>query len=415
MADEKIKYLLDAEDKATAKVRAVTHDIEKQVKTVRNVGGQAKASTEFVGALATQMGNTQFGQYAGGIAMLTERVSAFSEIMKLGALAQFGFVASLGVGATALVVQYGPALAKAVSLSKKVRDELKNINDELKGVIDSAVKLQALRVSREQQAIDKIKNIPEREAAIQAFPTEIQNRIAALDETLKQNEAIAARGTGFITASYEETQRRKQRREDVLPNIERIKKEIEVLKETKKAALVQASPFEVRQREGERAEEKRLRDQAKMVAGFQKGFSNARAQAKKEATDEEAHEKAVLKQRNKNIAAFFARGRQHYKDDLKQRKDDAAEKTKIDNANISRAQKALSIEAKLRADAFAAQNIPDLQATESRLLGGSAQQPIDKIVITAAQILAVMQAEQQRLDRMNTLLQDAATAVTIIN
>ena len=58
---EAMKFLITAEDLATAKVRAVTENVENQVKSVKSIGRNAKASTELVGTLAMSLGGTGVG------------------------------------------------------------------------------------------------------------------------------------------------------------------------------------------------------------------------------------------------------------------------------------------------------------------------------------------------------------------
>ena len=96
MATESVKIKIDAENKASAELRKVAFDADKAAKEIKEVGGKAKASTELVGSLANSLGGTQFGGAAGEVAMLTERISAFSEYRKQGGAGAMAFKGWLG-------------------------------------------------------------------------------------------------------------------------------------------------------------------------------------------------------------------------------------------------------------------------------------------------------------------------------
>jgi len=125
MTTTNVQFLIDAEDLASSKLRQVTENIEKQVKQVRAVGGQAKASSEFVGTLANAMGGSQFGMFAGQVAQITERVSAFSEVSKAGGAGALAFKAGLVAVTGVIAFQVGKALGDILFQTAKWNEQLK--------------------------------------------------------------------------------------------------------------------------------------------------------------------------------------------------------------------------------------------------------------------------------------------------
>ena len=83
MASESVQILIEAEDKASAKIASATQAIDQNIKSVKDTGAKAKASTEFLGVLAGQLGGTELASYAGQLAGVTEKVGQFVKDLKL--------------------------------------------------------------------------------------------------------------------------------------------------------------------------------------------------------------------------------------------------------------------------------------------------------------------------------------------
>jgi len=125
--------------------------------------------------------------------------------------------------------------------------------------------------------------------------------------------------------------------------------------------------------------------------------------------DQNKRDEKQREKEEKDAFDLFNNLAQSYSDIDKQERADA---DKAEKEKIAQAKKALAAKAKL---SKAEQSTPDLQATESRLLGGRSADPQEKMVISLQQIEAYMAAEQKKLDDMVTALKAATTAVTIIN
>lgn len=153
MASDAIGILISAEDQASAKIAQAAANIDRSVKKIKDVGGKAKASTEFIGQLANQLGGTAIGNYAGQLAGLTEKISQFAEVSKAGSAGALAFKAGL-VGAVAVL---------SVNVGKSIGDwyfETQKWNDELDRSIALSAKLsQKLNDLKTQEIRDELARI----------------------------------------------------------------------------------------------------------------------------------------------------------------------------------------------------------------------------------------------------------------
>lgn len=217
MTQENITYLLDAEDKATKKVRAVTQDIEKQVKHVKDVGGKAKASTELVGTMSSVLGNAGLGSFAGELAQVTERISAFSEVANAGASGALAFKAGIaGVAAVGLFT-VGKAFVDSTYHARQLNEEIERATrltlefqkvatrrdsfEQFKISLAEGPEQQADLITRELERIaklqedqrNKIDNAVEKLAGERANRSALLGRLAPfVSDTTEMNEATEA-------------------------------------------------------------------------------------------------------------------------------------------------------------------------------------------------------------------------------
>ena len=193
--DEAIRYRISAEDAATQKFRQVREEVEKNVKQVREVGSKAKASTEFVGTLANAMGGSGIGQYAGQVAQLTERISAFSEVSKAGGAGALAFKAGLVGAAGVIGFQIGKALGDVIFQTEKWNKELAKSLEIAKAVGSELQTAFGKQLSRQQVMIDLIVDDGERQKAIEKFQATLerdvdfhQSRVRALSKAGRLDE-----------------------------------------------------------------------------------------------------------------------------------------------------------------------------------------------------------------------------------
>lgn len=125
MITEAAKIIIDADDKASKKFAIAAANAEKNIKQIKEVGGRAKASTEFFGQLANTLGGTQLAGYAGQMAQLTEKVGQFSEVSKVGTAGAIAFRAGLIGLAGVITYQVTTTVANLVYEIDKLERQMK--------------------------------------------------------------------------------------------------------------------------------------------------------------------------------------------------------------------------------------------------------------------------------------------------
>jgi hypothetical protein len=169
MAGDAIKIVIEAEDKASAQAINASRNIENAVKGVKETGAKAKASTEFIGVLAGQLGGSQLQQAAGGVAAITEKVGQFSEVMKTGGAGAMAFQAGVTLLVTTLSFNLGKAIGESIFGVQELKDEL--------GETQTQVEAFTARMN---------------EAANKGFKEKLEDLSLIKDPAKQQNEAVAA-------------------------------------------------------------------------------------------------------------------------------------------------------------------------------------------------------------------------------
>lgn len=125
MPTESATIIIDADDQASKKFAVAAANAEKNIKQIKEVGGKAKASTEFFGQLANTLGGTQLAGYAGQMAGLTEKVGQFAEVSKLGTAGALAFKAGLVGMAGVITYQVTTTVASLVYEIDKLERQMK--------------------------------------------------------------------------------------------------------------------------------------------------------------------------------------------------------------------------------------------------------------------------------------------------
>lgn len=144
---EGVELLISADDQASKVLDNVADNVDAKVKRIRDVGGKAKASTEFIGTLAGSLGNTGFAQAAGSLGQLSEKISAFSEVSKLGGAGALAFKAGLlGVAAVA-GFKIGTMIGDWAFETEKWTKKLADANELLKTSSAELARVDAIKLS----------------------------------------------------------------------------------------------------------------------------------------------------------------------------------------------------------------------------------------------------------------------------
>jgi hypothetical protein len=169
MAGDAIKIVIEAEDKASAQAINASKNIENAVKGVKETGQKAKASTEFIGVLAGQLGGSQLQQAAGGVAAITEKVGQFSEVMKAGGVGAMAFQAGITLLVTTLSFNLGKAIGESIFGVQELKDEIGEARAQIEGFTQTMI-----------SASDK------------GFKEKLEDISLIKDPAKQQNEAVAA-------------------------------------------------------------------------------------------------------------------------------------------------------------------------------------------------------------------------------
>lgn len=171
--EEDIRFKIDAEDAASAKIRKVNTETKALTKNVQQSGGQFRASTELVGTFATVLGNAGFGGAAGDVAQLTERVTAFTSAAgESRMLLKAGVFAGVAFGA----FQLGQALSGT-------HQDAKILNDELTRTEQIVLRLEKAEGIRESFSAFQISLLPSTEFQLEAMTEEMEMAAKNLSST----------------------------------------------------------------------------------------------------------------------------------------------------------------------------------------------------------------------------------------
>lgn len=208
MASESVEILIEADNRASAKFKELNKDVDASAKQVKEVGGQAKASTELVGTLANSLGGSEIGGAAGELAMLTERVSAFSEVAKAGGPGAVAFQAGLAGVAAVLSFKVGKAIGDVLFQTERWNEELAE-SIALGERLDSTIQgLRGQQFAEDAESVRAIADQEERRAAAQALilklgkeesaQVEERNRLQKERERLSNQELAAGVSGGAV-------------------------------------------------------------------------------------------------------------------------------------------------------------------------------------------------------------------------
>ena len=402
MTTASAKVIIDAEDLASKKIADAARNVEKSVKNIKDVSGKAKASTELFGTLATTLGGSQLGGYAGQLAQLTDRVSQFSEVSKSGGAGALAFKAGLASVVAVISFQVGKAFGNVIFQTEKMERAFNRTKEAAAELNAELARANDQRFANQKEDIELIrdpeKKRAEQEALFQQLNNDVQGITAQLADSTKKAEewADAWQITGNRKAYAEEAQ-----------------KQVEIDKQ--RLAQAKAQRDELRR---ELSDRKRINDQIRADnEAADKAEQEAIREKEKAANDLLAAEKAVADeaeraaQKRIDEAKRIANIRKNEIDRIKEQKillTEGAEAAKrfslerqgVDKESAARIAAAQAELDEMKKDANGPSSVAiGQQAVQSRLLTrGPAEKGIDKISKNTEQTV-------ERLDGMIRLLE----------
>lgn len=297
---EAVEILIKADDKASQKFAAVAANAEKaQQKTgnaFKEMGGRAKATTEFVGTLANLTGNSQIGSLAGILAQATEKASAFSEVAKAGGAGALAFKLGLvGLAATAGGV-VGKAIGDLIFQTAKFERDMVSAKEAAKDLDAQIKKLQGTIFANQTGDIELIRDPEAKRAAYKQLLEDLNRDIQTTSEVVgKSRREVEAWASAWkITGGRKELEQQaiaqlaidkerlatlKEQRDEIIKIVGARAQEHERIRAMQAAEDAQAEA-------AKRAQE----DRKKAVQDYWKAMADARKEAIRE--QEKAEENA---------------------------------------------------------------------------------------------------------------------------
>ncbi len=236
MSSAAAKVIIDAEDLASKKIADAARNVERSVKNIKDVGGKAKASTEFIGTLATALGGSELGSYAGQLAQLTDRVSQFSEVSKAGTAGAMAFKLGLVAAVGAIAFKVGEAFGSVVFDTKRMTREFERAKEAASELNAELGRSRDRQFANQKEDIELIRDPEEKRAAQEALFKQLENNVQGITRQLKDSQkaadewADAWQITGDRKAYAEEAQKQveidKQRLEQAKAQRDELRREL---------------------------------------------------------------------------------------------------------------------------------------------------------------------------------------------
>lgn len=193
MASESVTILINAENQASAEFKKVGQDLEGMSRRVKDVGRNTKASVEIAGTLANAFGGSAFGAFASQMAQVTERVSAFSEVAKMGTLGAMAL--KLGIVAAAGAVTYKVAETVAAWWFEidKAKEKAAQAEKAFGAMSAALEKTRAKAFAESKEDLSLIRDPAEREKATNEAAARIERQSKELNNNIAKAQAEVAR------------------------------------------------------------------------------------------------------------------------------------------------------------------------------------------------------------------------------
>lgn len=188
MATESVKILIEAEDKASAKIAAASKEVENRIKSIKEVGGKAKASTEFIGTLAGAFGGSDIAGYASQLAGLTDKVGALSEVQKAGGAGAFAFKAGLVAAAGAIAFQVGNAIGNAIFQTEKWNQEVDKAIEKQKSLQQAVASANKERFTDFKTDIELIRDPEQKQAEYKKLLEDLKKNVVGVEGQVRSSQ-----------------------------------------------------------------------------------------------------------------------------------------------------------------------------------------------------------------------------------
>jgi hypothetical protein len=146
----------------------------------KEMGGKAKATTEFVGALASLTGNSQIAGLAGQMAGLTEKVGQFSEVSKSGGAGAVAFKLGLVGLVGTIAVGAGKALGDVIFQTEKYGRAMQAAKEDAAALDSQIAKMNQTRAAENREDIELIRDPEAKRAAYENLLSDLNKNVAGV-------------------------------------------------------------------------------------------------------------------------------------------------------------------------------------------------------------------------------------------
>lgn len=186
MADEGIKYIIAAEDKASQKFLAVKDSVAKTEAQVKSFGGTANKTAALVGTIASSLGGSEIANYANQIAGMTEKMQGFAGATKF---AKAGLVVGLGAGVATLSYSITRAIDDWIFGVKEWRAELEEGIKQAEKQASSLAQIAARQGRNRLRDIEDVEDPAERALERAKYEAQVTKEIEEQKKKLKEANA----------------------------------------------------------------------------------------------------------------------------------------------------------------------------------------------------------------------------------
>ena len=194
---------------------------------MKDVGGNAKKTTELVGTLAQLTGNTELGNFASQLAGATEKISSFGEVSKAGKAGALAFK----LGLVALAATIGSAIGKAIGdvifETKKFTRELERAKEASKELEDRLQKTRSVMMENAKEDIELIRDPDKKRAEYKALLDTLNKDIDAVSK----NVTVSQKAVDDWADAWQVTGNRKEYAKQAQEQLENDKARLSALRD----------------------------------------------------------------------------------------------------------------------------------------------------------------------------------------
>jgi hypothetical protein len=179
---------LNAEQFAMAQEK-IQQKLQGSGNAIKEVGGKAKSTTEFLGVLASLSGNSQLAGLASQLAGATEKVGQFSEVAKAGKGGALAFKLGLAGLVATIGATVGKAIGDVIFETKKWTKELEKAKEASAELDDQIKKSAATMFANSTEDIELIRDPEEKKAAYKTLLETLNKDVQAVSGNVKTSQA----------------------------------------------------------------------------------------------------------------------------------------------------------------------------------------------------------------------------------